>query len=966
MGRGISNKSILSFNAGELSPKLDARMDLDKYSSGCRILENAFVEPYGAAVRRPGTEYIASTKSAGTKARLISFNFSTTTSYLLEVGVGYMRFYSNGAQVLIDVAAVASAWVNINGYKVGEYVVRPGPLYYRCIQEVPARDVLSLIINPFPVDDTDHWEPVSATPISEVAAPWEESELFELQTTQINDVVYITHPLHPVHKLSRVASDLFTLTVMEPYYPPLLDENVDEEKTLRLNDASITTNWVTATNYVVGDVRDEGGVIYICIVSHTSGTFATDLAAGKWEVYNLLTATFAAFESGHVGSYWQLAHLREASFVELEITVPVAWVETAAWVTATDYVVGDKVIEDGTKYVCLIDHTSGTFATDLAALKWEAVTAYDYVQGDIRRHEDTNYVCLIDHVALVFADDLAAGKWAVSEADLASATIAVRGDWNVRTYGVWIADILLQRSFDGGTTWETIRKFRGKEDRNVDATGNQVEEALFRVVLNDIDPPTNAGPTIPRIIIESVDAYIYGLVQILGVINSTNCRVRIVDEPLSNAETAFWSEGAWSDVRGYPRAVTLHEQRLCFGGTTYQAQTVWGSVTGDFENFKRGTLDTDSFAYTLGAAEFNAILWFVSQDRLLIGTTAAEWSMWSGDSGIPITPSSVKVTRHAEFGSKPGVSAMLVNDVVLFVQRQGRKLRELSYSFQKDGYVAPDLTLLSEHVTAGGIVQFAYQGGEESQRIWAVTGNGVLVCMTYQRDQEVTAWARQVTNGIVESVATVYGAGNDEVWLVVQRFIGTNNDTPVRYLERLNPAVWTDKEDAFFVDCGKTIVQASSVTVSGLSHLEGKTVRALADGNVEPFKVVVGGQITLDNPATKIHVGLHYRTRIKPMRIDTDAALGNEQGLIKQVRNLVLRFIDTLGAEYGDGKHPYERLEFRDTDDAMDTSPALFTGEKEVQFPGELETEGDIVVQQDHPLPMTLVAIVVKHRVTGK
>lgn len=859
MARGIANKSILSFNAGELSPKLDARTDLDKYNAGCRTLQNAFVEPYGAAIRRAGTQYIASAKVAGTKARLIGFKFSTTTNFILEFGVGYIRFFSNGAQVM-------SAGVPV-----------------------------------------------------EVAAPYDEADLFDLQTCQINDVVYITHPDWPTHKLSRLSDTAWTLAESGFYYPPLLDENVDPAKTLRLNDATITTDWVTATDYVVGDVRDHDGVIYTCIVAHTSDAdFQVDLDAGRWEVYNLLTADFNVFEAGHVGSYWQMAHLREAFFITTDITVP------ADWVTATAYVVGDIRRESGTNYRCLEDHTSD----------------------------------------VLFADDLAAGKWTVSEADITSESISVRGDWNVRTYGVWSADVLIQRSLDGGTTWESIRKFSGRADRNVDASGNQVEDSLFRVVLNDIDPPEKAGDTTPRVVIEAVDAYVYGLVKILGVINATNARVEIIDQPLSQDATPYWAEGAWSDVRGFPRAVTLHEQRLCFGGTRYQPQTVWGSVTGDFENFARGTEDTDSFAYTLGATEFNAILWFVSQDRLLIGTTAGEWAMWSGDQSIPITPSAVKVAQQSSYGSKPGATALLVNDLVLFVQRQGRKIREFTYSYEKDGYVAPDLTLLSEHVTKGGVIQIAYQGGEDRQVLWAVTGEGVLVGMTYQRDQNVNAWHRHPTDGFVESVATIYGSADDEVWLVVRR---TVDGATVRYVERFNPVKWTLKKDAFFVDCGKTVTLApASTAVTGLAHLNGKTVAVLADGCVESNKVVAGGAITLDNASSTVQVGLPFETVVKPMRIDTDPILGNSQGVVKQVRNLVLRFQDTLGCKYGDGRGAFENVVFRDTDDVMDDSPALFTGDKEVQFPGEFETEGDIVVKQDQPLPMTLIAIVTKHQVTGK
>jgi len=99
MARGIANKSLISFNAGELSPKLDARTDIEKYGSGCRILKNAIPEPYGAASRRPGTQYIAPTKVHSTKSALVGFKFSTTTNFVLEFGVTYIRIYSNGARV---------------------------------------------------------------------------------------------------------------------------------------------------------------------------------------------------------------------------------------------------------------------------------------------------------------------------------------------------------------------------------------------------------------------------------------------------------------------------------------------------------------------------------------------------------------------------------------------------------------------------------------------------------------------------------------------------------------------------------------------------------------------------------------------------------------------------------------------------------------------------------------------------
>ena len=762
-----TKKSLVSFNAGELSPKMDARVDLAKYGTGCRTVENAIVGLYGEAERRPGTQFIAEVKDSAKKVRLVDFQFSTTTTFTLEVGDGYVRFYSNGVRVM------------------------DGPDPYE-------------IVSPYEVDD-----------------------LFQIQFAQTNDVAYLTHPSYPVHKLSRLADDDWTLVPVVFDAPALLEENV--------TDTTITP-------------------------SATTGTGIT------------LEASDPIFEAGHVGSYWQIAHLRDSSFVNQDIT-----------------------------------------------------------------------------------------------SSTTSGTLPILGDWNVRTYGIWSADILVQRSTDNGTTWETIRSFAGREDRNVDATGTQDEEALFRIKIENWVAASPAGATTPRVVLEAVDAYIYGLVKITAFTDSTHVTADVVTQMHAVTATKTWSEGAWSAVRGYPRAVTIFEQSTVYGGTNHQPQTIWKSVTGDYENFRYGTDDTDAVAYTIGSKRQQTILWLVAQKALMIGTTSGEWAMSGGDQNEPLSPTNVVVKPQSEHGSA-ALEARLVGDVVLFVQRNGRKVRELTYSLERDKYVAPDLTILAEHVTQGGIVQLASQQ-LPINILWAVTANGVLIGMTYEREQDVVGWHRHVTDGFVESVAVIYGESDDEVWLVVRRTI--DGDTK-RYVERFHarfdPAAGDTKEEAFFVDCGLSYSGAPADVFSGLEHLEGKTVSILADGAPVPDQVVQGGEVTLPNgeEASVVHIGLPFVTTVKPMRLDVDPTVGVSQGQVKRIIQVFLRFLNTLGCVYGDGKDYENSLPFRDTSDAMDESPPLFTGDKEVEFDGDFEYEGDMVVKQTQPLPMTLLAIVVKYEVSGR
>src|SRR5215217_6949087 len=122
-----ASQLIPSFNAGELSPYLDARSDLEKYASGCRLLENNVILPYGGVYRRPGTEYLGVAKHSDRRCRLLGFNFSTTTRFVLEVGHLYLRFWSNGVQVA---KGTATAWATATAYKAGDYVTQASVIYY--------------------------------------------------------------------------------------------------------------------------------------------------------------------------------------------------------------------------------------------------------------------------------------------------------------------------------------------------------------------------------------------------------------------------------------------------------------------------------------------------------------------------------------------------------------------------------------------------------------------------------------------------------------------------------------------------------------------------------------------------------------------------------------------------------------------------------------------------------------------
>jgi len=240
-----------------------------------------------------------------------------------------------------------------------------------------------------------------------------------------------------------------------------------------------------------------------------------------------------------------------------------------------------------------------------------------------------------------------------------------------------------------------------------------------------------------------------GYAKITGVTDTTNATMTIITALDSASATADWRLGAFSDTTGHPSCVTFFEQRLVFAGTSEQPQAIFFSRSGDYENMDAnigGTVaDDDAIIYTIASNQVNAIRFMTATRTLIIGTAGGEFTVSGGGTDSAITPTNILIKKQSNHGAA-NVDSIAVGNATLFLQRAKRKLRELAYNFDVDGYLAPDMTILAEHITEGGITQMAYQQ-EPNQIIWGVRSDGELVGLTYQREQQVTAWHRHIFGG---------------------------------------------------------------------------------------------------------------------------------------------------------------------------------------------------------------------------
>ena len=422
-----------------------------------------------------------------------------------------------------------------------------------------------------------------------------------------------------------------------------------------------------------------------------------------------------------------------------------------------------------------------------------------------------------------------------------------------------------------------------------------------------------------------------------------------------------WSIGAWSDEYGYPTTVTFFDDRLLWAGTANNPQTIWGSVVGAYENYKTGTFDDDSYQFTINSDQVNAIQWLSPGKVLLIGTVGGEFVMRATSLEEAITPTNVRVREENSLGGKK-IAPIRVGNATLFVQRAGRKLREMVYDFDSDSYRAKDVSLLSEYITAPAIIEMAYQK-EPGQVIWAVRSDGVLLGFTYERVEDVFGWHRHTlggTNAKVKSVASIPhpDGDGDQVWMIVERTVDGSTVKYVEYFEKQWERT-NDIEDAFYVDSGLTYDGAPATTISGLDHLEGETVTILADGATHPDKTVASGSITLDRSASVVQIGLGFKATLQTMRLEAGAGDGTAQGKTKRLHNVTVRIDQTgPGLWYGPDTTTMDEMQFRDPSMAMGVAVPVFDGDKgPLTWPGGYEKDARVTLQHRLPLPCSILAI---------
>jgi len=439
--------------------------------------------------------------------------------------------------------------------------------------------------------------------------------------------------------------------------------------------------------------------------------------------------------------------------------------------------------------------------------------------------------------------------------------------------------------------------------------------------------------------------------------------------------TTFWRLGAWNPNNGYPATGVFNQDRLIMGGMPSYPNRIDGSQTGNYLNFAPtnvdGTVsDNCAISFNLNANQVNAVRWMISDEwGLLVGTAGAEWVVSPSTQQTAMTPTNISAKQSTTHGCST-VPAIRIGKSTLFIQKAGRKIREMAYQYLYNTFQAPDISLIGEHLTKGGIAQMVFALAP-AQIVWLARTDGNLIGLSYDKDQDVNGWHQHTLGGysdaaqtlppIVESIAVIPSPDGtrDELWMSVQRYI---NGATVRTIEYATK-FWEDGDtlsNAVFLDCSAVYNGAPTTTVTGLTWLVGQTVSVLTDGSVHPTCVVSPtGSITLQYAASVVQVGLGYTSQATTMRIEAGGQEGPSQGKYKRIRTAIFRFFQSVGATLAPNVFGVPSIPepFRDDSMNMDQAIPLFTGDKRWSYEGTWDSDGQLNWTQPDPLPMNILMV---------
>lgn len=926
-----------SLNGGEWSPKLFARVDLQKYRSGAALLENFFVDYRGGASTRPGTQYVLQCYKPETPVRLIPFQASFEVGYVLEFGHEYIRFFFNGAPVLEDAENITGAsqtnpvviQVPVNGYLVDDWIFVEGVngmtqlngKYYKVLNAAGPSITLG-DINGNPIDGTGFSPYTSGGTSSRVytiGSPYDSADLRRIKFAQNVSQLILCHPDYDPHVLTLINPTSWTLLP------------------ITFGTTAATPTGVAATTSLAA-----GSVFYSYAVSSVDANGQESLAsilAGPNALQDLRTT------AGTITISWNAApgavsyNIYKTNVQYLGVVPPGMIQGYIGSATGTSFV-DDNIAPDYSQTPPIARNPFlGRGVESILVTNPGAFTAVPVVN-------------------IVGASTIAASAAAVLGVSVTPGVTAGGAGYAVNDSVTFPNGVILIVATTGGggsvTSWKSIF---GNGSVGTVTSGAVPANPVAQVSTSG----GGAGVT---------TSLTWGLL-VVQVLNQGAGYVAVPAVTFSPGGGAAATAVLSADSNGFPSVPGFFQQRLVLAAPEGAPQTFYMSQPGAYFNFNVSQIAQadDAITGTLVSGQLNTIRSMVPQTSgLLMFTDRNNWLINGGSNGSAISPFAL-VANAQSFNGISDVPPIVANFDVLYVQAKGSIVRDSAFNIYSNVFTGTDISAIASHLFYGFTVDEWCWAEEPFKLAHGIRSEGTLLNLTFLKEQEFVGWTHSVTNGLFKSTTSVVestvDAGQiDAVYIVVQREINGNT---TQYIERFADRVFPNGvEDAWCVDCGIRYEGAPISSFTGGEFLAGATVTGLADGQViTPFVMPVNGNFTLPVAASKVTIGEAFTCRLQTLPIDIgDPTI---QGKVKKTNSVDLRVSETLGlfvgGEFGSGMVPMKDL-IRGNVSSMLTGLSnqivtdLVTGDSRAFLNPAFTVYGQYCVEQRLPYPATVLGLI--------
>jgi hypothetical protein len=981
-----------TFAAGEIAPSLYARIDLAKYHAAAKLLRNFFVLPHGGAPNRAGTQFVGRCYNSQNPVVLIPFQFNLVQTYILEFGHQYMRVIMNtpgegtGYVLEAPVMTGSGASATYGGIPIQSVTnANPGVI---TVNYSAANFPTSAAYGPFNNGDQVY---ISGTGTLLDSTPGKQ------------------------YLVQNATSTSFTLTDLDGNVI-----NTTSYGVFNYAAATVSRVFTLPTPYAGSDVAmlkwtQSADTLTLCHTSYPP----MDLTRSQHWIWTLTPISFApeVDPPTGVGLVTGAAGLWHYSYVVTAVTdsPPDESLPCIQPATGTGKIL-DSGMTGNTPVPNTISWNAVTAASYYRVYKANPVFNQSMPSAPMYGYIGTSYSSsFVDtEIGPDFTQAPPTGTNPFAAGPITNVDVLAGGTGYPSTIALVVTDptgtgaVLIPTVVGGVITKVTIQTPGQAYTNPVVSVANQGSGAAARINVNTI----LSSPYPITVTMEAMGQDYYGPVTVTPASGGTGCKftanvmngmitgVTVTEtgnpQGYKNGDSLVFTQPSGSGATfsaetnpsgNYPGCCAYFQQRKIFAGSLANPQTLWMTKPADYKNMDvtNPSQSSDAIVLTIAANQVNAIKQLVSMNNLIIMTSGGSWALIGGtiSNPIAITPGNCIVVPQAGVGCAD-LPPIIANIDVLYVQSKGSIVRDLAYNFWTNLYSGTDMSILANHLFFGhNLVRWCY-AEQPFYQIWCVRDDGVLLSFTYLKEQDVYAWAHHDSPGplgtdMFLSVASipeqqVPGINMDSVYVVVQRTIpGVNGGNPIKCVERMNGRNFltngvSDVTKAWFVDCGLQYngnpVSAGGngmgpqTVITGLDHLNGATVSILADGSVQNPQVVTGGSITLQQPATMVTVGLPYTGQIQTLGMVPDPAAPQVQSKRKKISAVTLRVTDTRGLKVGPAFTTLNEMKERTASVNMGAAVPLFQGDERVQISNQYSEHDDVYIQQDNPLPCTVLGII--------